>query len=179
MRTRIGPPYTQLIRRHPPGPSMIDTHIQCLNSAIPHYVRTHPGHSPHDTMVIDRDTPRPEPAASFRVRVRRMVLQCDASGSGKGTLRRPRSIALMPVPIGRDNARDGAGFRRRGWTGALYRRGPDRAIGVHARRGMHCGARLDVRGWGGELRLRLRPSCRTGLLNRWLHPLDVDMDFGG
>lgn len=146
MRTRIGPPYTLLMRRHPPSPSMTDTHIKCLNSAIPHYVRTHPSLSLHDTMVIDRDTPRPEPAASFRIRVRRMVLQCDASGSGKGTLRCPRSIALMPLPIGRDDTRDGAGFRRRGRTGALYRRGQDRAIGVHVRRGMHCGARLEVRG---------------------------------
>lgn len=86
------------------------THIQGLDSAVPHHVRPHPRLALHDHMVIDRDAPRPESPCRLRVRVRRVVFQGNQRRAGLGALRRARGIARVPLPVRRDDAGDGAGL---------------------------------------------------------------------
>ena len=153
------------------------THIESLNPAIPHHIRTHTRHSLNNDMIFDRDTARPEPTTRLRIRVRRMVLQNNPCRPGQRALRRVGGSSIMALPVWRHDARDRAGFRGHSRTlllALLLRGQQDRAIRFVCRmvglRGVHGRAGQYIRQDGG---LRLRPRCRFGLLSRWLHPLAV------
>lgn len=82
------------------------THIQRLNSTIPHHIGAYARHSTHNNMVIDSDAPRPESTTSLRVWIGGVIFERDTLQSLQ---RGARDVTTMAVPVWGDNRGD--------WTG--------------------------------------------------------------